>query len=256
MTLKFDTPVYFGNAQQQLCKSWADEYRPLSFGFQLNFGNLALANRVFSGQAGSRTFPPNLRKALDVSGNAIKHLKIVRINLIINILLDIPVLFGHSIEVYLIQIVIAIPLFFSWKRIFKNKLKANSTRRIITWAATIISTPIIYTGFIWLFIYGITYSPSKSFNKASWLTHKSTRYEMAGDLIYSKQLIGLDTIQVKEILGVPTSINVIDSSGNHIRNWSYDMGSGGGGLGFLFHNLLVKFENEKVVTVEHIELKD
>jgi hypothetical protein len=34
------------------------------------------------------------------------------------------------------------------------------------------------------------------------------------------------------------------------------MGSGGGGLGFLIHNLLIKFENEKVVTVEHIELKD
>lgn len=171
-------------------------------------------------------------------------------------LLGIPVLLGYSIEVYLIQIAIAFPLFFFWKQILENKLQANSSRRIITWTATIISTPIIYGGFIWLFIYCITYSPTKRFNKTSWLTHKSIRYEMAGDLINSKQLIGLDTIQVKEVLGVPTSINLIDSSGNHIRNWSYDMGSGGGGLGFLFHNLLIKFENEKVVTVEHLELKD
>lgn len=171
-------------------------------------------------------------------------------------LLGIPVLLGYSIEVYLIQIAIAFPLFFFWKQILENKLQANSSRRIITWTATIISTPIIYGGFIWLFIYCITYSPTKRFNKTSWLTHKSIRYEMAGDLINSKQLIGLDTIEVKEVLGVPTSINLIDSSGNHIRNWSYDMGSGGGGLGFLFHNLLIKFENEKVVTVEHLELKD
>jgi hypothetical protein len=79
---------------------------------------------------------------------------------------------------------------------------------------------------------------------------------MAGDLINSKQLIGLDTIQVKEVLGVPSSFNVNDSSGNNVKNWVYEMGSGGGGLGFLIHNLLIKFENEKVVTVEHIELKD
>ena len=176
--------------------------------------------------------------------------------MIINTLIDIPVLFGYSIEVYLFQIALAIPLFFFWKLIFKNKLQANSTRRIITWAATIISTPIIYAGFIWLFIHCITYSPTKSFNKASWLTHKSTRNEMAGDLINSKQLIGLDTIQVKEVLGVPSSFNVNDSSGNNVKNWVYEMGSGGGGLGFLIHNLLIKFENEKVVTVEHIELKD
>lgn len=176
--------------------------------------------------------------------------------MIIITILGIPVLFGYSIEVYLIQIAIAIPLFFFWKRIFKSKVRTNSARRIITWAVTLISTPIIYASLIWLFIYCISYWPTKGFDKKSWLTHKSTRFEMAGDLVNRKLLIALDTIQVKDLLGVPSSVNVSDSSRNNVKNWTYDMGSGGGGLGFLFHHLLIKFENGKVVAVEHVELKD
>ncbi|MCA6438419.1 MAG: hypothetical protein IM581_00655 [Chitinophagaceae bacterium] len=176
--------------------------------------------------------------------------------MIIITILGIPVLFGYSIEVYLIQIAIAIPLFFFWKRIFKSKVRTNSARRIITWAVTLISTPIIYASLIWLFIYCISCWPTKGFDKKSWLTHKSTRFEMAGDLVNRKLLIALDTIQVKDLLGVPSSVNVSDSSRNNVKNWTYDMGSGEGGLGFLFHHLLIKFENGKVVAVEHVELKD
>jgi len=38
--------------------------------------------------------------------------------------------------------------------------------------------------------------------------------------------------------------------------WTYDMGIGGAGLGFLFHSLVKKFDNNHVVAVEHSEVRD
>jgi hypothetical protein len=74
---------------------------------------------------------------------------------------------------------------------------------------------------------------------------------MAGNIIKSKILIGKDTSQVKQMLGEPTWTNA------RTQNWTYDMGTGGGGLGFLFHNLDLKLDNKgKVTSVEHIEIPD
>jgi hypothetical protein len=73
---------------------------------------------------------------------------------------------------------------------------------------------------------------------------------MAGDIIDSKMLIGKDTNQVRQILGDATWGMNNDSS------FVYDMGFGGGGLGFMFHHLVVKFDNNKVVSVEHAKIRD
>jgi len=193
---------------------------------------------------------------LTLRRNAIENEEIVIPNLMIVILLYIPVLFGYSIEVYFIHIAIAVPLFFIWKRILRNKLQDTTTRKIIAWAATIVTTPIIYAGLMVLFIYYLTYTPKRHFDKSSWLRLKSERFEMAEDLINSKQLIGKDTFQLKQLLGNPSMVYESSSNGDHLKSWSYDMGSGGGGLGFLFHDLSVKLKDDKVVKVEHIEIKD
>jgi hypothetical protein len=34
------------------------------------------------------------------------------------------------------------------------------------------------------------------------------------------------------------------------------MGMGGGGLGFLFQNLIIRFDKEKAVSVEHAKIRD
>ena len=74
---------------------------------------------------------------------------------------------------------------------------------------------------------------------------------MAGNIIKSKMLIDKDTSQVKQILGEPTSTNA------STQVWTYDMGIGGGGLGFLFHYLYLKLDSKgKVISVEHIEIPD
>ncbi len=73
---------------------------------------------------------------------------------------------------------------------------------------------------------------------------------MGNNIIESKMLIGKDTNQVKQMLGEPTRI------GGPTLQWTYDMGMGGGGLGFMFHNLHIKFKDQKVVSVEHGKIRD
>jgi hypothetical protein len=171
-------------------------------------------------------------------------------------LLDIPVLSGLSIEVYFILLIIAIPTFLFWRWLLKKYIKVDRTRKIATWFATLIGTPIVYVGLIMLFIFGMTYTPSKDFDKSQWLTGKEGRFQMASDIISSKMLIGKDTNQVKQMLGEPTWGSDSTWRPDTTNTWTYDMGMGGGGLGFLFHNLVIKFEKQKVVAVAHSEIRD
>jgi hypothetical protein len=98
-------------------------------------------------------------------------------------------------------------------------------------------------------MFWITYTPSRDFDTAQWLKDKEGRYQMARDIIESKMLLGKDTSQVKQILGDA-------ARGNSDSIFVYDMGFGGGGLGFMFHHLIVKFDNNKVVSVEHAKIRD
>ena len=166
-------------------------------------------------------------------------------------LLDIPVIFGLSIEVYFILLIIAIPTFFFWRWLLKKYIKVDRTRKIATWSATLIGTPIIYVGLIILFMFGMSYKPSKDFDKSQWLTDKEGRFQMAGDLVKSKILIGKDTTQIKQILGDPTW------GGDTTQEWTYDMGFGGGMFSSLFHNLNLTFDKKgKVISVEHVKIRD
>ena len=100
-------------------------------------------------------------------------------------LLDIPTIFGLSIEVYLILIILGIPTFFFWRWIFKKYIKVNKTRKILIWLATIILTPCIY--------------------------------ELSNDIIESKMLIGKSKSQVRQILG--------DEDNNDSLNvWTFGLG--------------------------------
>ncbi len=163
--------------------------------------------------------------------------------------LDIPVLFGLSIEVYLICIIIAVTTFFFCKWLLKKFVKTE-IRKFTALTIAIVATPLIYLGLIRLLIFWITYTPSKDFEKSQWLTHKEERFQMAGDIIKSKMLVGKDTTEIKQILGDPTWRQ------DTMNAWTYDMGMGGGGLGFLFHSPVIKFDNNHVVAVEHSEVRD
>jgi len=164
-------------------------------------------------------------------------------------LLNIPELFGFSIEVYFILLIIAIPTFYFWRWLLKRFTKVSTTRRVVTWFATIIMTPIIYSILIIIFIFSLTYEPNRDFNKSQWMGDREGRFQMAKDIIKSKMLIDKDSNQVKQLIGEP------NWEPDSLHEWSYDMGAGGG-LGFTFHNLKVKFFNSKVILVEHQKVKD
>lgn len=168
------------------------------------------------------------------------------------ILLDIPVIFGLSIEVYFILLVIAIPTFFFWQWLLKKYIKVGRTRKIATWSATLIATPTIYVSLIVLFMLGMTCTPSKDFDKSQWLTDEEGRFQMAGDIISSKMLIGKDTNHVKQVLGEPIWSSESTWRSDTINTWTYDMGMGGG----RFHNLIIEFDKDKVVAVEHAKIRD
>lgn len=117
--------------------------------------------------------------------------------------LYIPELFGISIEVYFILFIIAIPTFLFWKWLLKKYIKPIKERKIATWFATIIITPILYVGLIILFIFLSTYTPNEDFDKSNWLTLREGRFQMVNEIIKSKMLIGNDTNQLKQKLGEP-----------------------------------------------------
>jgi hypothetical protein len=171
-------------------------------------------------------------------------------------LLDVPQLFGLSIEVYIICFIIALATFFVCRRLLKMFVKTDKTRKIATWSITLLATPLIYLGLIRLLVFWITYMPGRAFDKSQWLTDREGRFQMAGDIIKSKMLIGKDTNQIKQLLGDPTWRNDTTYQAELKNSWFYDMGMGGGGLGFMFHNLIVKFDKNKVVVVEHGKTQD
>lgn len=163
--------------------------------------------------------------------------------------LEIPVFFGLSIEVYIILLCIAFPTFFFWRLIFRKFIVHKVYQKAATWASTLILTPIIYTGLIAVFIYLISREPSSDFDEVKWRTDIESRFEMGDDIVESRMLIGKDTNQVKVILGQATWKDNLN------KQWNYNMGMGGG-LGFLFHNLSIKFKNNVVTNVYHTRIED
>lgn len=171
-------------------------------------------------------------------------------------LLYIPEFFGVSIEVYILLVLLAVPVFFVFKKFFSKRLQKSKARALAPWIATFLLVPALYVAMVLLVLWRISYTPSRDFDKALWLSDREGRYQMAGDIINNRLLMGRDSNGVKELLGQP-EWKQGPSSLAPVQTWSYDMGMGGGGLGFLFHDLLVKFDsNYKVTVVEHMQIAD
>lgn len=76
---------------------------------------------------------------------------------------------GIEMIVYVIPIIIGIPLFYIWRYVYRKKFKTKSTRIIITWVSTIISSTLIYAtimAVISSFVFNInTDYPKRKFDK-------------------------------------------------------------------------------------------
>jgi hypothetical protein len=156
--------------------------------------------------------------------------------------LDAHQIFRLSKEVYIINLIIGIPVFFLLRWILKKLIKNDRIRRPITWIGTLICTPLAYIGLIFLWISIVSYYPTQDFNKNSWTLDKEKRYEMSSDIINSKILIGKTKKEVIEILG---------DEGNKFDDniWNYYLGFVPGLFKIDPDVLDIFFENGKVIKV-------
>ncbi len=107
-------------------------------------------------------------------------------------------------DVILIMLVIAIVIFLIAFLILRKKQPTkNHFKNPILWITTVVSTPLIYIGLIFLWITIATYYPQRDFNQDKWIKDKETRYEYADDLVDNKKLIGQTKAQILELLGEP-----------------------------------------------------
>jgi hypothetical protein len=122
-----------------------------------------------------------------------------------------------GIEVYIINVLLAIPIFFSCRFIFKKFIKDTQSRRVATWITTLVLTPLLYIGLIILWVSAVTYYPAKKFHSENWKSNQEKRYEMTKDLLESRILMGKTKDQVVALLGLED--NAIESD-----KWVYDVG--------------------------------
>jgi hypothetical protein len=157
-------------------------------------------------------------------------------------LLYIPTLFGVSIEVYFILLVLGIPTFFIWGWFFKKFIKVDKTRKIATYTATLVAKPLIYIGLIMLWFFSMSYHPTHDFDKEKWFADKETRYEISEDIIDSKMLIGKSKSDVRKLLGDEGNIDTSDY-------WNYYLGFRPGFANIDPDVLDIEFKDGKVIRV-------
>jgi len=156
--------------------------------------------------------------------------------------LYITTIFGVSPAVYLILIIIAVPTFFIWRWLLKKFIEADNTRKIVTWVATIVTTPVIYVGVILLLLVTIGNHPTYNFDKGKWLSDKEHRYKLSGHIIGSKMLIGKTKSEVRQLLG---------DEGNKDESdyWNYYLGIRPGFANIDPDVLDIEFKGGKVIKV-------
>ena len=107
-----------------------------------------------------------------------------------------------SPEVPIIILILAIPVYFLTKWIFKRlKLGNEKNRKYLAIIPTIILSMLLYVGIIFVFVFSISYYPKTDFNKQEWNKNKEERYKMSNDIIKSEILIGKTKDEVIELLG-------------------------------------------------------
>lgn len=110
-----------------------------------------------------------------------------------------------SIEVYAILLLLAIPVFFFWRFVLKKFVSMTRIRKILTWLLTLMTTPLLYMGLVFLLITAVTYYPRYDFDQEKRRADPEQRYEMSQDMIESKMLLAKTKEEVKELLGEPDS---------------------------------------------------
>jgi hypothetical protein len=119
-------------------------------------------------------------------------------------------------DAILTNLVIAVPVFFLSKLIFK-RIEDKKTRAAATWVSTLILTPIIYIGLIIAWVYAVTDYPKVDFDKTKWAADIEKRYEMTDDLVDNEKLTGKTKDEIIELLG-------LEDNTQQSNQWTYYIG--------------------------------
>ncbi|NLR95082.1 hypothetical protein [Flammeovirga agarivorans] len=149
-----------------------------------------------------------------------------------------------SIEVPIIILILAIPIYFLCNWFLKKRnIGDRKRRKYLAIFPTILISPIAYVGLICLWFISATYYPTNDFDKQVWESNPEKRYEMSENIIDSKILIGKTKQEIIDLLGN----DFYSYNDNHI---AYELGF----VPRLFNidsDLLdVYFENGKVIKVD------
>ena len=134
------------------------------------------------------------------------------------------------------------------KKIKVTKLACELIFRLIFYGKylaiipSVVLSPIVYIGLIYLWIFSISYYPTNDFDKQTWKSNPEERYKMSEDIIESKKLIGKTKQEIVELLGN----DFYSYSENHI---AYGVGFVPGLFNIDPDVLDIYFENGKVTKV-------
>jgi len=152
-----------------------------------------------------------------------------------------------SLEVPIIILILAVPIYFLSKWILKKlKLGSKKSRKYLAIIPTLILSPLTYVGIIMIWWVSISYYPKKDFNKQEWETNIEERYIMSENIIDSEILIGKTKKEVIELLGS----DYYTYGEEHI---SYYLGFVPGIVNIDPDVLDIYFENGKVIKVSQHE---
>lgn len=159
------------------------------------------------------------------------------------ILHQLPSLFGVSIEVYGILMVLGVSTFYICRWFLKKIIKVDDKKRkIATWAISLVATPFIYLGVMLLLFFAVSYHPTHDFDEALWFTDRERRYEVSEHIITSNMLIGKTKSEVRHIPGDESNADTSDY-------WHYYLGFRPGLANIDPDVLDIEFQDGKVIKV-------
>lgn len=145
-------------------------------------------------------------------------------------------------QAVILLLILAIPIYFLWRRILRSKLKNPKYKSLVLGLLTLVSAPLVYLGFIISFIWFVSYHPKHQFDKEVWTNDVEKRFQLSDNIIDSEMLINKTKEEVIDLLGQEN--NEMDND-----SWSYYLGFKPGLLSIDPDILELTFENGKVVDV-------
>ncbi|QQL48314.1 hypothetical protein [Mucilaginibacter ginkgonis] len=137
---------------------------------------------------------------------------------------------------------VALLMYYILSKLSRKIFQLQREQIVFSLVATIVIAPALTVGLFFAAL-GLTfYEPQKEFDQKAWSKDALHRFRMADDLVEKKTIEGVDTTQLKTIIG-GKPITKTDTL------WIYYIGTGGGV--FLDHFLNIKIKGAKTGSVSH-----